>query len=228
MLFYQYGADFSATMFCIVLYISEANMLTAEQYSNLDQAYDYFNRELFDSELPDCMITLHRKANTAGYYAHERFQARDGDALVAEIALNPDAFEGRSDEVILSTLVHEMAHCWQFFLGNPSRRAYHNKEWAAKMEAVGLMPSSTGEPGGSRVGQKMTHYIISGGRFDVAVKALLKSGFAVKWGSQPWEKKPRDTSKVKYACDECGLNAWAKAGCSLVCGDCGKIMEECA
>jgi hypothetical protein len=30
-----------------------------------------------------------------------------------ELALNPDVFTGRSDELILSTLVHEMVHVWQ-------------------------------------------------------------------------------------------------------------------
>jgi hypothetical protein len=41
-------------------------------------------------------------------------------------------------------------------LGNdpPKRRNYHNKEWAAKMIALGLMPSSTGMVGGKITGAR--------------------------------------------------------------------------
>lgn len=45
------------------------------------------------------------------------------------------------------------------------------------MERVGLMPSDTGEPGGRKVGQSMTHYIIAGGPFDMACDELLTGHF---------------------------------------------------
>ncbi len=47
------------------------------------------------------------------------------------------------------------------------------------MERVGLMPSDTGEPGGRKVGQSMTHYIIAGGPFDMACDELLTGHFGV-------------------------------------------------
>ena len=40
-------------------------------------------------------------------------------------------------------LVHEMVHVWQEQYGHPASRGYHNKQWAAKMKAVGLQPSGT-------------------------------------------------------------------------------------
>jgi hypothetical protein len=40
--------------------------------------------------------------------------------------LNPDHF-GRTDELILSTLVHEMAHVWQKTHGKMPRRDNHNR-----------------------------------------------------------------------------------------------------
>jgi hypothetical protein len=39
------------------------------------------------------------------------------------------------------------------------------------MERVGLMPSSTGEPGGKRTGQKVSHYILADGPFARAFAA---------------------------------------------------------
>jgi hypothetical protein len=58
----------------------------------------------------------------------------------------------------LSTLVHEMVHVWQQHCGTPSKRGYHNKEWATKMKSVGPQPSSTGMVGGKETGQRMSHY----------------------------------------------------------------------
>lgn len=91
--------------------------------------------------------------------------------------MNPVYFSIRTIKATLSTLVHEMVHQWQFHFGEHGRRGYHNKQWAARMERVGLMPSDTGEPGGRKVGQSMTHYIIAGGLFDMACDELLTGHF---------------------------------------------------
>lgn len=79
-------------------------------YSELQQAYDWFNPSLFDKALPDLLITLQRGRNTFGYFAPERFT---GESSVSELAMNPDYFGGRSLADTLSTLVHEMVHVWQ-------------------------------------------------------------------------------------------------------------------
>ena len=197
--------------------------MTSEQFSNLDHAYDYFNRELFDGKLPDCMITFQRKRGAAGYFAPERYKHRDGDKHAAEIALNPDTFEGCSDLEILSTLVHEQVHAWQERFGKPSRNGYHNREWAAKMLSLGLMPSDTGSEGGKMTGQRCSHYILDGQRFDLVARNLIESGFAVRWFSNRTPSKSAK-DKYKYHCWSCGNNAWAKAGVNLVCGDCSELM----
>lgn len=45
---------------------------------------------------------------------------------------------------------------------------------------------------------------------------------------EPTETTPlprkADTSKMKFTCPECGLNAWAKMGAHLVCGDCEETL----
>jgi hypothetical protein len=64
-----------------------------------------------------------------------------------------------------------MVHLEQHHFGKASRNGYHNKQWAAWMERIGLMPSNTGEPGGKRTGQRMSHYILPDGAFARAFKA---------------------------------------------------------
>ena len=199
---------------------------TRVTYVGLTDAYDWFNRKLFDGALPAALITMQRRRGSYGYFAAERFGTRDRSDIVDEIALNPVHFEARSDDKILSTLVHEMCHLWQFRFGKPSRSGYHNKEWADRMESLGLMPSSTGGAGGKRTGQRMSHYIIEGGAFDLACRRLLEGGFKLNWQSLDPAANGRgpDRSKTKFICLECGQNAWAKSGASLLCGLCGEIM----
>lgn len=194
--------------------------ITPPQYHAFQHAYDFMNGELFSNSLPHVLITLQRHAKAAGYFSPDRFSGRiDKQAVAHELAMNPDTF-GRTDEVILSTLVHEMVHLWQQTFGKPPRRCYHNREWADKMVEVGLQPSSTGHPGGAETGQRMSHYIIPGGAYEQAFSRLRESSFELRWQSAMAVKAKGKNSKTKFTCPDCGLNAWAKPGATLVCGDC--------
>src|SRR5262249_37720188 len=134
--------------------------ITPIEYNGLQEAFDHFNRELFDNALPDVFITYQRRAHSRGYFSPDRFSARGGKFGRHELALNPDGFVDRTDEQICSTLAHEMAHVWQRAHGSPPARGYHDREWANKMQSIGLMPSSTGMAGGKQTGYRVTHYII--------------------------------------------------------------------
>ena len=197
--------------------------ITRAQYGAFQDAYDFFNAELFGGTLPHVLVTLQRKGNTFGYFSAERFSARKGKAAAHELAMNPDGFSGRTDEEILSTLAHEMAHVWQQTHGEPPRRCYHDKEWAAKMKEIGLQPTDTGQPGGKETGQKVTHYIIPGGAYAKAYAKLKAKGLQLKWQSAPEAEKAKATkkaSKTKFTCPDCQQNAWAKPDAVLICGVC--------
>ena len=132
---------------------------------------------LFDGTLRDVFITYQRKAHSAGYFSPDRFSGRVDKLGKHELALNPDGFIRQTDEQICQTLVHEMVHVWQHAFGKPSARGYHNKEWAAKMKAIGLQPSSTGMVGGKETGQRMMDYIIPDGPFTTALAKLAATGW---------------------------------------------------
>ena len=197
--------------------------ITPAQYRAFQEAYDFFNAELFAGSLPHVLVTLQRHANARGYFSPERFTGRvENTAAAHELAMNPDTFTGRTDEEILSTLAHEMVHVWQQTHGTPPRRSYHDRQWAAKMKEIGLQPSTTGEPGGKETGQSVTHYIIPGGRYTTAYAKLAATGLRLDWQSAPAgvQAKAKKASKTKFSCPECGQNAWAKSDAQLICGDC--------
>jgi len=209
--------------------------LTAEEYGTLQKAYDYFNESLFGASLPQVLITLQRHRGARGYFSSDRFKRRDNARQhVHELALNPDTFPGRSDEEILSTLVHEQVHVWQQEFGHPGRGRYHNREWAAKMHSIGLMPSGTGEPGGAATGDRVSHYILEGGHFQVACRNFLKRYALVcesaverdSGSSVAGVEAAKTQTRTKFTCPNCGLNAWGKPDALFDCHRCSEKYRE--
>lgn len=205
-----------------------ASAPTPEQTIAYQAMYDYFNAELFGGQLPAVLLNFSRLRRTLGFFAFERWER--GAQRTHEISLNPAYLKERSAEEVVSTLVHEMAHLWQFEFGNPSRAGYHNHEWAAKMETIGLISSDTGQPGGRRVGQHMSHYIAAGGLFQRAFERMPRA-FRLPWTALPEAERgrgggaPPARNKVKYSCPSCGVNVWGRPGLNLVCGDDDSVFE---
>jgi len=203
--------------------------ITKQQFNTLEDLFDYYNGALFNNELPACLVNLSRHRGSHGFFAPEHWQDRKRKA-VHEISLNPDTMS-RTDKEWHSTLVHEMVHLWEKVNGTQSRQCYHNWIWAEKMETLGLIPSNTGKPGGKKTGQRMTHYIIQGGPFDVAFKKIKQQNFEnLKLPYKPnplffgrGKGKPKSLSgvKIKYTC-ACDIRVWGKSGLRIKCMVCEK------
>lgn len=210
--------------------------ITQQMYLTLDDAFAFFNKKLFDGELPQTMITLQRKnKRNHGYFHAKRFvnlsdvrTKKKNKEFVDEIALNPDQWITGNTVEIFQTLVHEMCHSWQRNTQEKQPRGgYHDKVWGRKMQEVGLMPSATSAPGGKQTGQQMSDYVIEGGKFQKLVLDLLKTK-SINYSSFPLlsaaasEKK----NKVKYVCPACGSKVWGKPSMNIDCADCEERYEE--
>lgn len=96
-------------------------------------------------------------------------------------------------------------HLWQYHQGEQkARTSWHNKEWARKICEIGLIPSNTGLPGGKEIGQKMSHYIDRGGRFNSVCDMLISSAELSLYNDRDEEtktaRKKKAASKTKYTC----------------------------
>jgi hypothetical protein len=91
---------------------------TTKTYSEIQFAYDVFNKELFDGALPECVITLESRSKkrfkNLGFFSAERFvnvweqrEPTHSDGL----SLNPTAFTTCGIIDVLSILAHEMCTC---------------------------------------------------------------------------------------------------------------------
>lgn len=169
---------------------------TEESYSRFQEAYSFFNERLFENKLPDCMITFQRQKRIMGYVSLERWINSEKE-YTHELAINPEYFANYPLVEICQTLCHEMVHIWQAQFGNMGRRGYHNREWANKMMSIGLMPSTTGQPGGDTVGEHVGDYILHDGRFLAAFNELASSGFEVTWMDR-YPVVRQETTTVTY------------------------------
>lgn len=205
-------------------------MKPTQTYTQLDKAYGFFNEKLFNNELPDCLITMQRKKGAYGYFFNKRFYNKaDNQDVMDEIALNPSNFKGREDIAILSTLAHEMCHLWQAHNGKPSRNGYHNKQWAARMEAIGLLPQALNKEEGVKTGQSVSHSIIENGIFQIHAKEWLENEELTIYSDVSYDTKTakkKKASKTKYTCPDCDTNAWGKPETLLICGDCYRASED--
>lgn len=156
---------------------------TEETYLELNRAFRVFNQLLFDGKLGPCLITFRARGRTMGYFSPNRYVNADG-RRTHEIALNPEYFGTSTLEYTLSVLVHEMVHQAQYEQRTAGRSGYHNKDFAKRMRAVGLVASSTGEPGGHEVGPQMCHYVEPGGRFLEVARTILDEGFRARWADR--------------------------------------------
>jgi len=173
--------------------------------------------------LPDPVISFRnlRNKNTLAAYT----LVRNPQGLLFEITMNTEHYtdeqqDGKVKKVWsfgkwaqMETLLHEQVHLWQQNFGeDPVKpgRPYHNKEFVAKCESLGLHPM----PG---VG---CHVKLADGPFALLMKELgvpppeLNSKPEdldidwFKWFLDSLGKGRKGTSSLhKWTCPECGLNA---------------------
>lgn len=222
------------------VWIAQSTLLTPTRQvaQELQQAYTTFNKRLFDDSLPECVITLQRTPKSFGYFCGQRFANPEGKR-VDEIALNPKYFKSHGDQEAMQTLVHEMGHLAQSHFGKQGRPGYHCREWADRLIKVGLMPSSTGKPGGRQTGYAVADYVIEGGPFDILFKQMRADGFRISWGDskesggikppttgEPGIESSDGSNRWKYSCPTCGLNVWGKPNSQVGCWKCMVAMPR--
>ncbi len=197
---------------------------TQAQFEAYQKIFDYFNQALFHDSLPDCMLRFsrHKKGNHKQFTA-EGWEGKAGQKM-PEISLSLKSVRERPPQEVMGMLVREMVHLWQETYGNPSRKGYYNREWADRMEEVGLIASSTGKAGRKRTGQWLRHYVEEGGQFERAYEKMPVE-YLLPFGPSYVNEGAKKTysEKVKYNCEGCGVKVWGKSGLGLVC-QCGSVF----
>lgn len=191
------------------------------QYLN---AFKLMNGYFFKNSLNIPILSIVRKKGAKGYFRAESFLSKNDENILSEIALNPELF-ARDDKEILSTLLHEMCHLWQYQFGEPSGGNYHNKEFHKKMLECGLETYDTLT--NKEVGSHVTHRIVIGGKFDQFYKQHIKDDiFLIKTEVRVELKPDVKKNKTTYNCENCNFKVWGKPGLVIICGECGDQYIE--
>jgi hypothetical protein len=219
----------------VIIMETKPNLEQAESYL---KAFDFFNVNLFDNTLPRPMLLLSRNANIiGGYFSPNKWG--NGEDSIHEIALNANMVSERDIVFVMAVLVHEMIHLEQHIKGDEGRRGYHNQKFADRCKEIGLEPKDLKT--GKEVGQSLTTTLIPGSRLEDCIADLpddaifpwecldainMEGGDKEEGEQKEEEKKKNGSNRAKYTCAQCGLNAWAKPGAKLVCGECDRELIE--
>jgi len=172
---------------------------------------DFFNICFFkDQPVPVPAISFERtKVNTFGHYV----PGRNPMGLFENININ-SAHLNRPLWDILSTLLHELCHSWQFLYGNPGKSGwFHNKEFRLKLLSFGILCNEKGchiAIGDPFVFLLKKHavdfgtYKISGGLIQIPPKPKKKGKSKLKKWQCPCGQTARvGKAEFKATCDLC-------------------------
>jgi hypothetical protein len=189
-------------------------------------AFGHFNKELFLGKLKAPMLILTRDARVvAGHFAARKWADEEGE-LIHEIAINANWMIDGDPMTLFCVLAHEMCHLWQFDHGKPTRGGYHNEEWMKQAHGLGLKTEGAG--------QQVHTEIEPGGSVEAAIASMPEAAVFPWMSAECVEgdekggqgKQGKSGIRARYTCPACGLNAWAKPGANLVCGDDGSPLVE--
>ena len=118
------------------------------------KSFDFFNDELFEGKLPDTYITIHdcnkapRSSGVAGRFKYKDIHSMsEGEKHTIELdsAYTGMCVSTNQLDLLLSTLVHEMVHEWDFIYNfNQVTHGGHGPTWRKKMTELGLEPFRRG------------------------------------------------------------------------------------
>lgn len=229
---------------------------TGQMYPACAQLVAYFNFSLFEGQAPPTLIRLQRSGSRKiARYSSERFCSDSGSRTCGELAINPTLLAESSLRKVCEAIASELGMAVDENhrrLANPSakprRSDYRPMSWGRLMLKVGLRPSD-GTPEQKMTGWNVSVSSIPGGVFDQAFVVLKRERFHFPWAETLPEEddiefcsdgiaglssiltKPKDPSKARFVCPNCGQIARANLRtASLLCGktDCDQKRMEAA
>lgn len=206
----------------------------------LEKIYRELNKDKFNGELEECIITVQSTRGTYGHVTCSRiWKVNKADEKINCYELNIAAGTlNRPIENIVSTMLHEMVHIYNLMhcVQDCSRgNTYHNKRFKEKAESVGLKIDYDSRIGWSITSptEELINYIIEKGWTEILINR--DEGFSFSGGSTGGRsvddsdsdgsttKKPSSTRK--YQCPCCGLSVRATRTVRIICVDCAELLE---
>ncbi len=188
-------------------------------WESYQQAFNYFNEQLFDNALPKCILSFAATGKSLGFFRDKRWKVDEfGD--LPEISLNPILLT-RQDDLIFQVLVKNMVQLWQQTFGTPpNKEFYYNIEFTEKMADLGL-------PCTPDYGYSINFEVDENGSYSEVKQKAVQQFFPLTTTTVPTHFKAPQ-KRVLYVCPECSFKAYATAGGKLICNthDCNAEMDR--
>jgi predicted SprT family Zn-dependent metalloprotease len=119
---------------------TEQHLIPAPVVAALYGHIDDMRTAFFDGKLPEVVLSFDvRDRRNLGHYCLRR----NGLGVRWNVNLNPIHL-GRPLYEVLATLLHELAHAWQYEQGTGAKPPHHNREFVEKCEEMGIPTNSQG------------------------------------------------------------------------------------
>lgn len=210
---------------------------TSRTAGYLEKIFRALNRDFFNGEIEEPIITIQSTPRTYGHVTVGRTWKRKNDWR-HELNLGAETLE-RPIEAVTATMVHEMVHLYNIAhnVQDCSRGgSYHNKKFRDEAERRGLVISHHEKYGWTitEPSERLIDYIITQGWTEIAMNRgggwtppPSTGGKAGAGGTEAGtEDKPRKSSTRKYVCPKCGQSIRATKAVNVICGDCMEKMVE--
>jgi predicted SprT family Zn-dependent metalloprotease len=129
--------------------------IVAALYRHVDEMKATF----FAGQVPEVVLSFDvRNKRSLGHYV----LARNGLGVRWNVNLNPIHL-GRPVFEVLATLLHELAHAWQYEKGTGAKPPHHNQEFVEHCEAMGIPTNAQGHYLGVLAGSRFEAYCVAHG-----------------------------------------------------------------
>ena len=192
--------------------------------------YDYFNDQLFNSELLRPVITVQTddKNRAYGWFTTRKVWIESGEdwysSTEGEYEINITAqFLDRPVQEIAGTMIHEMCHHYARVnnLQDTSRSGrYHNKLFKKIAETHGLIVECVQTIGWSKTSLTENTKDLLDVFLQYRPAKLIHRMCPTKGG------RVKTSSTRKYICPCCGMSVRATKEVNIMCADCNEFMTE--
>lgn len=205
----------------------------------LEYGFSVLNREFFNGELPPIVITIQSSRGSYGHFTIQK-EWRVAEERYNEINISAEHLD-RPIENIMSTLMHELVHYYNFLNGvkdTSQYGRYHNKLFKQEAEKRGLIITyrqyigwSHTEPSPEFIevlqenGIEKPIDINRDGVFGIGLTGIGGSGTDGTNGATGiagTEPGKRKCSTRKYICPTCGTSFRATKDINVLCMDCNE------
>lgn len=138
---------------------TEQHLIPAPIVAALYAHVDDMRATFFDGRVPEVVLSFDvRNKRNLGHYCLRR----NGLGVRWNVNLNPIHL-GRPLYEVLATLLHELAHAWQYEQGTGAKPPHHNREFVEKCEEIGIPTNSHGHYLGVRQASPFHDYCTAHG-----------------------------------------------------------------